>query len=462
MSLLLCALALLLAPAPAALQEAFAPAGALAPAGLEPFRINRLLARGAAGANLEGILIYGIDFRGGRSLLFRSSEVRQARETLCYAYLDADVQAVEVELVSGPGRSSRLRLSVERSPYRIAVYGEGLAGGTVAALVPDDPAFYVTASAGDLGPGDLYLLGEELDANGGAAGESLLARGIHLLLLGGSGAQAATQGPWWRGQRLAPVSRAPTVPGLSGAPTVPGLSRAPTVPGLSRDEPGIKELLAAKKKELLAFKQRYHSLIAEASFQGIRAQSEAPLSFRGAQAEDIAYTLEGELFRSRLGAIHRLALIAFYLPALCLVALLRKVRLLLPLLGGLLLLFVLVIVLYPGGGRAFTLKLNLSQAQPAPLRLRREGGSPDLGGDLARPLSAGLEESSFSPLDFNARDWVLRYRMAASFDRRLPLSWLQPARLVKCNQRPTIVLSGGRYTVEFRNPLKAWSLHEPE
>jgi len=444
MSLLLCALALLLAPAPAALQETFAPSGALAPAGLEPFRINRLLARGAAGANLEGILIYGIDFRGGRSLLFRSTEVRQARETLCYAYLDADIQAVEVELVSGPGRSSRLRLSVERSPYRIAVYGEGLAGGTVAALVPDDPAFYVTTSAGDLGPGDLYLLGEGLDADGGAARESLLARGIHLLLLGGSGAQAATQWPWWRGQRLAPVSRAPTVPGLSG------------------EEPGIKELLAAKKKELLAFKQRYHGLIAEASFQGIRAESEGPLSFRGAQAEDIAYTLEGELFRSRLGAIHRLALIAFYLPALCLVALLRKVRLLLPLLGGLLLLFVLVIVLYPGGGRAFTLKLNLSQAQPAALRLRREGGPMDLGGDLARPLSAGLEESSFSPLDFTARDWVLRYRMVASFDRRLPLSWLQPARLVKCNQRPTIVLSGGRYTVEFRNPLKAWSLHEPE
>lgn len=101
--------------------------------------------------------------------------------------------------------------------------------------------------------------------------------------------------------------------------------------------------------------------------------------------------------------------------------------------------------------------MNPFQTELSAVRLERVNLTPQPLG-----LSPGPQEYQFTAHSFSEDTPVFEYSMLYSYRRLAPMERLYPSEYIKCNQIPLFVLSSGKYFVEYENPLKMWSLREPE
>lgn len=400
------------------------------PAALLPFRINRLLVDNMPAGGQEEVRILGRSFDGKIIPLFETRNSLGGKTLSCYLYLDETFHAIEVEVKQQRGGKSVLfQAPVERDPYRMAVFSRE------PALILEDARNYLVVSPEELGPGDLYLLSAaEATAEGQELWEKLLKRGVHLLLPENvphlPGVEAEEGENPWRGKILAQST--------------------------------LEALLAKRKSELYAFKDRYRDLMADAGFHGIRLKGEPPYSFRQAKPADIAHSLEQEAFSSRLRPGDKLVLLCFYFPVLLLAAFLKQGRTLLALVALFLLLFVGFSLLYPGRDRILTVGMNVWPAGQEILVMERAAGDLEAGAPLRGLLSRSPEEVRYTTRGYSEGSWRLHYSMVRSYQKRLSLELLLEAEYIRFNQIPRITLSRDGYFLEYTGTLRSWSLHEPK
>ncbi len=276
------------------------------PEGLKPFKINRVLVENPSARGYRKIRISGRSFKNESIPLFETREEQYQKTVTCYVYLDDNIGSIEVELYSVKNSPRTFKLPVERNPYGIGVFQGG------SRVWRERSTYYPVSSTEELGPGDIYVLEGTADFR---KMEKLRDRGVHLLVpkdaVQGNAAKLLTagQGDKWRGRLL-------------------------TLDPL--DSQGLAGLLEEKKRELLAFKDRYRSLVTEADFHGIMLDKGESYTFTNARPADMAYTLEKESLNNRLSLLQRLILVGFYLPALILIASLKNLKILYPLVSGLL------------------------------------------------------------------------------------------------------------------------------
>jgi hypothetical protein len=401
---------------------------------LQPFQINTVIVKDLPDYGSTDVMIYGLTAEGYRIPLFSSRRIRSTAELHCYVYVDDSIQTAEIEVDSSDRSPVSFEFPIRQNPYRIAVLGSRYPP------VIRGSSFDVASSIEHLDPGDIYIF-QESDPSQPSLVEvrRLLSKGVHVL-----------------GTRILAAALGSTD---SSRPD-PWYGRLLTNDSVDAAASGI--FLESRRKVLLLYKKRYFDLIAKASFFGIRSDQQRPLSFREAKPEDIAFTMERELFRSRLNLSHKLMVIAFYLPVLMLVAIIKKGKILLLVISALLLLFSLVSLFNPSPDRLLSIWLNPSHTEGKTVELIRIP-SPETA---ARPrfslLSRFPEEYRFFAQDFSAEHLRLKYTMIHSSGRRTTLEHFRSAKALKLNQIPHICLVRGTYFIEHANPLRAWSLYEPE
>jgi len=77
-------------------------------------------------------------------------------------------------------------------------------------------------------------------------------------------------------------------------------------------------------------------------------------------------------------------------------------------------------------------------------------------------LPPKIDAQRFAPPDYETEKWSLSYGLIRSTSRELPLSVFTAAVSVKLDQLPQIEMVEGRYILRYDNPLRYWSLHEPD
>lgn len=405
----------------------------LVPAGLLPYRFNTVFVTGIPANAGTRVSIVGRTLQGNEVPLFLSQETMDQGQIRCVFYLDDSIYSLEVDIAATGSKPRHLEFPGQQNPYRVAVLGSR----AVPAL---SVSGYIPASNLDqLRPGDIYLLQERASPETRRNTISgLLASGIHVIMGESQGPQeelfskverSLEQGPW--SARLLAID--------------------------SFDPHSLRSFLEERRELFLSFKKRYHALIAEASFYGLPVQESGELSFANAKPEDIAATLESRLFQDRLSLFHQVLLIAFYLPALTLLLLVKKTKTLLVPVSLLLAAFMLVSVLVPGRDRMLRLDLNPFQTTGETVELEQ---IPTASGSRAKLLSTVPEEYRFVARSYSTETWTLSYTMIRSVEREVSLERFHPVLAVKFNQIPRIRLDRGEYIIEYENPLRAWSLHE--
>ena len=401
---------------------------------LRPFHINQLIVKDLPGFAATAVRIEGRTADGQQIPLFDHSEEAPVKRLSCFFYLDESVSSVVVEVKSEDRILERTTFPVRHNPYRIAVLGS-----RYPPLLAN--AGYTPASSlQELQPGDIYIVQEsEAPETFLPVVTRLLAKGVHVVapqtLVSAVDMPVAPEGELWIGRLLAADTSDPVA---------------------------IQELLEKRKEQFRPFKARYYGLIAGASFYGIRIPEVRSLTFTDMNLEDIAFTVEQQLFRSRLNPIEKALLILFYLPVIVGTAIIKKHKILLILVSGCALIFVLLSLLYPGRDTIFTLYLNPFHTAKNTVVLERVPGYPRDSNTLFGFLFAGPEEDRFVAGDYSLQLSTLRYFAVRSSGKTTPLQPFVSADAVKFDQIPRVGISDGHYYLEHRKPLRAWSLHESE
>ncbi|MBN2552795.1 MAG: hypothetical protein JXB06_08485 [Spirochaetales bacterium] len=402
---------------------------------LRPFRINEAVVTDLQGMREARVRISGRSLYGEEIELFESGRFDDSGPLRCYFYLDDSIRGVSITVSSPDLEPVSFEYDVSFNPYSVALWSApGLE-------LPPLPGYRPVSAPGQLGPGDILVLDQSssLQAAGRRASE-ILDRGIHIVadasLLESSPLSPEQQLDPWRGLLL---------------------SLDPL------DTAGLRELLETQRRMFAGTKKRYHDLIASADFYGIPVRRSASLVFENARARDIAASLERDYLPGRTMRAPGLRLLAFYLPALVLLAFVRKTGVLLPLLCLLLCLFVVLSFLSPAADQSLLLALNPSQLSSGTVRLLRsraaEHESAASPGILPVP---GVDEQHFVPRDYDPSGWSLLYGVHRSTGREIPLAGFSDAAAVRFNQIPEIERRGEGYALVYVNPLRYWSLHEPD
>ena len=401
---------------------------------LRPFHINQLIVKDLPGFAATAVRIEGRTADGQQIPLFDHSEEAPVKRLSCFLYLDESVSSVVVEVKSEDIILERTNFPVRHNPYRITVLGSRYP--PLLANTGYTPA----SSLQELQPGDIYIVQEsEAPETFLPVVTRLLAKGVHVVAP----------------QTLVSAVEMPVVP--EGELWIGRLLAADT-----SDPVAIQELLEKRKEQFRTLKARYYGLIAGANFYGIRIPEVRSLTFTDMNLEDIAFTVEQQLFRSRLNPVEKALLILFYLPVIVGTALIKKHKIILILVSGCALIFVLLSLLYPGRDTIFTLYLNPFHTAKNTVVLERVSGYPRDSNTLSGFLFAGPEENRFVARDYSLQFSTLRYFAVRSSGKTTPLQPFASADAVKFDQIPRVRISDGRYYLEHRKPLRAWSLHESE
>jgi hypothetical protein len=390
------------------------------PDGLRAFRINTLVVAGLQPAPGRRLAVTGHLYNGRTAALFRGEGIPEERGLRCWFYLDGEIQGLDVRFFSSGAVPELLSFPVEARP-RIAVYG------LPPAAVGSGGSWYSPAAApAELDPGDICVL-----EVGKEDPEPLQAAGIHVLLLGAVSRRPPAEGPpsVWRGYLLR-ASEA----GAAGV------------------------LLEREKERLVEFKERYLRLVTEARFHGAGQAPGAPgarpgrpvLDFPGARPADVASALQRDELAERIGAPLGYALLAFYAPILAAAAAHRRLRAALILAGLLLAGFIVFTALSPARVRSLTVEFLLPETNERPPDIRLQEVT-------SGPGTRRLYRQEGGPV----KSRRLVYQSLLAPGGELPIQMFSRERIVRFNQVPEVRQEQGRLLVRFRNPLAAWSLHDP-
>jgi hypothetical protein len=381
------------------------------PEGLHSYRLNPILVEGLAPDVERRIQIRGLLFDGREVPLFTGAgSPAAAGDVRCFAYLDEEIQSLKARITRSAGGTLELSIPVELPAPRIAVYGTGTP-------LPNNGPWYTEAYAPEqLRPGDVRVLSQ------GADPEPLRAAGIHVVLSGSAREEGLEQPSPWRGYLLAS-------PDLGGHEVLAVLER--------------------NRERLFSFKERYRKLVVEASFLVPRIDRPGPLEFPPATPAGIAFTLQRETLGDRVGPLYRYALLAFSLPLVAAVALLRKEKVLLALAGSLLAAFLVFTFLAPPKLRSLTVELALPAAEEQGIRLERVPPEAD---NVYHYRQRGIPPGSYT----------LLYRALLAPGGDAPFEPFARERLVRFNRIPEVRQERGRLFLRSRGSLSAWSLREPE
>jgi hypothetical protein len=401
---------------------------------LQPFQINTVFVEDLPEYESTDVHIFGLTLEGQRIPLFSGRQIRSASQLRCYLYMDDTIHTVQFEFATLSHSPVIREFPVRQNPYTVGLFGSS------SAPVIRDPSYAVVSSVQQLTPRDIYILQDSEPSHSDlAAAKQLMARGVHILVTN-------------------------TLANMLG-PTIiekpdPGNGRL--LVNAALDPSSLELFLDNRKKELLLDKKRHYDLVAKASFAGISMVEEQPLVFKEMKPEDIAFTIERELFRGRLSPSHKLLLIAFYVPALILIFLIKRGKNLLPAVSFLLLLFVLLSLSNPYPDKMLSISLNPYHLDGETVNLRRTGVSPSRILPSFKFFSPLFEEHRFTAQDCSATTWKLNYTALHSNSRQISVHHFGTTDPVKFNQIPHIQLVEGSYFIQYTNPLRAWSLHEPK
>ena len=241
-----------------------------------------------------------------------------------YCYLESDVVAVRVivEAEGRPAWSGELAVEPELLVVRVAVGPVG--ESSPATPLSADRRFLFVGSPEQLQPGDVYV-GSAGSAERGLR-EALRARGVHVLAAGGP---AGSEGP----EDAGPEGSAAAGPeGSAYADPLRGRDLG-RLESLDR----LPQALAARWEDLLAYKEGFVGLVSQRRLHGLpplaaekagagMAAAGKHAAFAG-RAEEAAFHLERQVIPARLEAGTRVALLAFYVLAMGLLAAARRPRL---------------------------------------------------------------------------------------------------------------------------------------
>jgi hypothetical protein len=400
---------------------------------IRPFHINRVLA-----AELEGLRDIRIEI-GGRTLdgreieLFSAFEQSAIGELPCYFYVDDSVQAVRLEISSSTSETAAFEVPVRINPYRVTV---SIASGRLPNRLR---GYRFNTNEQQLAPGDvLVLAGESAQVIPEEDLGKLLSRGIHVITtfgLPGLGMQITAENPW-QGELI----------------VLDFLNTAV-----------LTEVLDGQRENFAAFKKRYYDLVAAAQFYGIAAPLGENLTFMNARLEDIVASLERESLPARISGYHRVVLLGFTLAAVIFLVFLRRTAVMVSCLAVALCLFILLTMLRPEPEKSLELSFNLAHLESQNIELARTAATGEVSeGTAPGFLRPRIDTRSFAPTDFVDGQWSLDFRLTRSPEREIPLSAFTQALNLKFDQYPLIERRQGRYIVKYVNPLRYWSLHEPE
>ena len=127
-----------------------------------------------------------------------------------------------------------------------------------------------------------------------------------------------------------------------------------------------------------------------------------------------------------------------------------------------LLLFVLLSLSNPYPDKMLSISLNPYHVEGETVNLRRTAVSPSRILPSFKFFSPLSEEYRFAAQDCSATTWKLIYTALHSNSRRTSVHHFSTTDPVKFNQIPHIQLVEGSYFIQYTNPLRAWSLREPE
>lgn len=380
------------------------------PEGLTPFRINRAEVDQADSVALR---LWGESYDGRKVSLFSGPGIPSRDGFLCYVYIDDDIRFLKGESKTSSGNTVHFSADLGRPRFHIAVYGFP---GRLDGRSP----WREVRNAEELRPGDVYVLPPEGDP------VPILAAGIHVLTPGTHPMEGPDIRNPWRGYLLSAADLDASI---------------------------LTAVLESHREEFIAFKQRYRELPVSLSFQGPRIQRQNPLIFPPSTPVGIALTLQAETFRDRVGPLHRCALLGFSFAAIVAVAAVRRWEILLPLMGIFLTAFVIFSLVIPVMLRSLTVELALPPSQE---------DSNDRSIHLDPTADSSESTVRYRQRGIPTGSWRLVYRSLLAPGGEAPLRLFADDELVRFNQVPEVHQHDGRLLLKFRNPLSAWSLHEPE
>jgi len=401
---------------------------------LGAFRINRVVVTDLPKLKDLQIDITGRSVYGEEVPLFISKQANSPEELECFFYFDDSIQNLTIEVSSSSTAPVSFEYSTQANPYRVTVFTN------LEPALSQLPGYTIASTGKQLHPGDVFVLGESGRAEiQGSDIEGFLKRGIHII-----GTES-----------LKRVAKTPHIREQS-----PWTGRLLILDSL--DPTALTQLLDSRRREFYEFKKRYYDLIAKANFYGIPTAQKRTLTFVGTRVEDIAVSLEQRYLTERLTPVHKLLLLGFYLPVLILVGIPRKTKLLVVPLAVLLSLFIFISVLLPDRDKSLQLLLNPVHLRAEEMELVRNvsnGGAPVPQHDL---FPSPVEEQRFYAAGYERSNWTVAYNVFRSNRKEIPLETFKSAASVKFNQIPQIERHDGVYLLKFLNPLRSWSLHEPE
>ncbi len=405
-----------------------------------PFHINRGVVTGLPKLGKTRIRITGTTMYGEEVPLFMLEDTTNSDGIEFFFYFDDSIHNLEIEVSSSGSIPARFEYSGQRNPYRVTVFiGSGL---TLAQL----PGYTVTSTSGQLQPGDILVLGAEgvaepskIEGIKKGTLQGFLNRGIHIISAAPPGTPSRTTSPeqesLWTGRLLILDSVNPA---------------------------SVANLLEQRRRWFSSFKKRYYDLVAKADFYGIPASPIRNLTYVNARVEDIAISLERRYLSDRLNLVHKLLLLGFYLPGIIFLALLGRTKPLLILLGVVLSVWIPVSVMIPEQDRTLELRLNPGHLEAEELELARTVTRGSAEGSLLDLFPPVVEQQRFNAPDFQGSNWTLSYRVLRSNRKKAALEAYSRAAAVKFNQIPQIEKSGDGYYLKYVNPLRSWSLDEPD
>ncbi len=400
---------------------------------LRPFRINQLVVTDLQGLQEPRVEITGRTLHDQEIPLFLAAEQSFPAQLECFLYLDDSIQNVQIRISSSELKPVSFEYSTRLNPYQVTVFSEPRR------MLPQLSGYRFTSEKQQLGPGDILILEDPPGPEPPDEGiRDLLDRGIHVITTEQlpEADRPSVERSGWQGELLLLDSLEPAV---------------------------LTEMLESRREGFAAFKKRFYDLTAGAGFYGLPASQEDALVFEDTRVEDIAAALERQYLPNRLTGFHRMLLLAFTLTAVILVALTKKMATLLLSLTVVLCLFAALSFLSPDPDRSLHLLLNLHHLSSDRIELLRTASH---GQEKTAPLTAVLppkiDAQRFAPPDYETEKWSLSYGLIRSTSRELPLSVFTAAVSVKLDQLPQIEMVEGRYILRYDNPLRYWSLHEPD
>ena len=150
------------------------------------------------------------------------------------------------------------------------------------------------------------------------------------------------------------------------------------------------------------------------------------------------------------------------MAAIILVVFIKRTTTLVLCLAGVLSLFSFLSLLNPDPDKSLHLSFNLNHLSSEKVELVRTNLAEQEQKALSFLFAPEVSAQRFVPTDYDQGTWSLEYGLIRSARGEIPLDAFTEAVSVKFDQLPKIEYLGGGYTLKYTNPLRYWSLHEPD